>query len=70
MISILRSSSDPLSIPQYPSKTSVLRGLEGEIPGAWVDSAPSEPKTVYGYGLELLLGPVLVDEMEIVNTIS
>lgn len=30
-------------------------GLEGEIPGVWVDSAPSEPKTVYGYGLELFL---------------
>ena len=39
----------------------IARGLEGEIPGLWVDGAPSEPKTVYGYGLELLLGPVLLE---------
>ena len=31
-------------------------GLEGQIPAVWVDGAPSEPKTVYGYGLRRFLG--------------
>eukprot|EP00435_Cladocopium_sp_Y103_P014433 s1926_g3.t1 len=36
-------------------------GLEGKIPGVWVDGAPSEPKTVYGFGLELFLADYGLD---------